>query len=239
MAMKSLFKYLFPIVVVGIFAAGAHLYEKEPDRPLAFVQKFKPSVSIKNQGALKELQKRGKPLFDGDTLRTNENGFALVQFMDKSLAKIKPDSRLIVHGEVENKQNTSTRIGLELGEIFLNVSDQGADNFEVATGTSVASVKGTKFGASAGDYFWVEEGEVVITVSRTGASVTLTDQSYGQVQEDGSIESGELSNEELEENNEDFNQMNEKMEPKVYELRFIDENGQQRVIEVKVFENEN
>lgn len=238
MVMKRLFKYLLPIIVLGLMAAGAHIY-KAPDRPLAFVQKFKPSVGIKNKGVLQNIKKRGKPLFNGDTLRTNQNGFALVQFMDKSMAKIKPDSRLIVRGEVEDKSNTSTRIGLELGEIFLNVSDQGADNFEVATKTSVASVKGTKFGASAEDYFWVEEGEVEVTVSKTGASVTLTDKSYGQVLEDGSIESGELSDEELDENNEDFSQMNEQLEPEVYELRFVEENGQQRVIEVKVYENEN
>lgn len=236
--MKSIFKYLLSCAVIGILVAGAQLYEA-PDRPLAFVQKFKPSVAVQNNSDLTGVKKRGKPLFNGDTLRTNENGFALVQFMDKSLAKIRPDSRLIVRGEVKDKQNTSTRIGLELGEIYLNVSDQGADNFEVATNTSVASVKGTKFGASHDDYFWVEEGQVEVTVSRTGESVTLNDRSYGQVTEDGTIESGELSDEELEENNEGFSGMNEKMEPEIYELRFTDENGQQRVIEVKVFENEN
>lgn len=232
--MKSIFKYLVPLVLMGFVAAGANLYKAE--RPLAFVQKFKPDVGIRNAGVLQDVKKRGKPLFNGDTLRTNENGFALVQFMDKSLAKIKPDSRLIVRGEVKDKQNTSTRIGLELGEIFLNVSDQGADNFEVATKTSVASVKGTKFGVSYDDYFWVEEGEVLVT-NRTGRSVTLTDKTYGRVKDDGSIEKGELSDEELEENNDDYEQMNEKMEPAIYELHFIDENGQQRVIELKVFEN--
>lgn len=238
MFMKSLAKYLLPLIVVGLLAVGANLYQA-PDRPLAFVQKFKPSVGIKNKGVLKNIKKRGKPLFNGDTLRTNKNGFALVQFMDKSLAKIKPDSRLIVRGEVEDKQNTSTRIGLELGEIFLNVSDQGAGDFEVATAKSVASVKGTKFGASSNDYFWVEEGEVLVTVKSTGGSVTLTKKSYAQVKEDGSIESGELTDEELEELNEVFAQMNESMDPEVYELRFIDENGQQRVIELNVYENEN
>lgn len=235
--MKSLLKYLFPVVFVGMLAAGA--LQSTPDRPLAFVQKFKPSVGVQNQSEEEDVNERGKPLFSGDTLRTDENGFALVQFMDKSLAKIKPDSRLIVRGEVEDKQNTSTRIGLELGEILLNVSDQGTDNFEVATATSVASVKGTKFGASSSDYFWVEEGEVEVTVDETGEAVTLTDRSYGQVQEDGTIESGELTKEEIEANNEEYAQMDEKMEPEIYELRFTNENGQERVIEVKVFENEN
>lgn len=236
--MKSLIKYIIPLLFVGIVATGAHLYEPV-ERPLAFVQKFKPSVAIREQGQLHAIKKRGKPLYSGDTLRTNKNGFALVQFMDKSLAKVKPDSRLIVRGEVEGKNNTSTRIGLELGEIFLNVSEQGADNFEVATSTSVASVKGTQFGATANDYFWVKEGKVEVTVSRTGQSVTLTDRSYGQVQDDGTIETGKLSEEEVEERDEEYAQMNERMKPKIYKIRFIDENGKERVIEVKVFENDN
>lgn len=236
--MRFLSKYIVPLLVIGVVATGAHLY-KSPDRPLAFVQKFKPSVGVQNMSELQRVEKRGKPLFNGDTLRTNKNGFALVQFMDKSLAKVRPDSRLIVRGEIEDKENTSTRIGLELGEIFLNVSDRGAENFEVATNSSVASVKGTQFGASANDYFWVQEGEVEITVNQTGQSVTLSDSSYAQVENDGTIESGELTKEEIDKNNEEYAGMNEKMEPEIYKLRFIDENGQQRVIEVKVFENEN
>jgi hypothetical protein len=231
-------KYLLPLLLIAFVVTGFHLEDTE-DRPLAFVQKFKPSVGVQNKGELHDVEKRGEPLYTGDTLRTNENGFALVQFMDKSLAKVKPESRLIVRGEIEDKQNSNTRIGLELGEIFLNVSEQGANNFEVATNTSVASVKGTDFGATFDDYFWVEEGEVEILVNRTGESVTLTDRSYGQVQDDGTIETGELTDDELEEKSEEYEQMNENMEPEIYELRFIDENGEEQVIEVKIFENEN
>lgn len=236
--MKKLVKYLVPLVAFAIIGTGAHVYNSD-DRPLAFVQKFKPLVGLEENGEFKDIQERGRPLFNGDTLRTNQDGFALVQFMDKSMAKIKPDSRLIVRGDIEDKENTSTRIGLELGEILLNVSERGSQSFEVATNSSVASVKGTTFGASFDDYFWVEEGEVEITSNRTDQTVTLTDNSYGQVQEDGSIESGELSDEELEERNEEYAQMNEKLEPTIYEVRFTNEDGEQRVIEVKVFENEN
>lgn len=229
-------KYLLPILAVSFIVAAAQL-DYDRDRPLAFVQKFKPSVEVQNQGQLQDVKERGNPLYSGDTLRTNQNGFALVQFMDKSLAKVKPDSRLIVEGEIEDKQNTSTRIGLELGEIFLNVSEQGQDNFEVATNTSVASVKGTEFGASFDDYYWVKEGEVEILVSRTGESVTLTDRTYGQVNDDGTIETGELTDEEIEEKDREYEEMSENVEPEIYELQFIDENGEVQVIEIKVYEN--
>lgn len=230
-------KYILPLLLVAFVATGATLKNTD-DRPLAYVQKFKPDVRVQNQGTPQVVKKRGEqPLYNGDTLRTDEKGFALVQFMDKSLAKVKPDSRLIVRGEIEDRDNSSTRIGLELGEILMNVSDQGTNNFEVATNTSVASVKGTEFGASSDDYFWVEEGEVEVLVNRTGESVTLTDRSYGQVQEDGSIESGELTEEEVEEKNQEYEQIEEESEPETYELRFIDEDGEEQVIEIKVFEN--
>ena len=236
--MKSLIKYIIPLLLIGIIAMGNVMYEPAK-RPLAFVQEFKPSVAIINNGQLNNIKERGKPLFNGDTLRTNQNGFALVQFMDKSLAKVKPNSRLIVRGEVEDKESTSTRIGLELGEIYLNVSEQGSDDFEIATGTSVATVKGTEFGATASDYFWVKEGEVEVTVGYTGETVTLTDRNYGQVHEDGTIEKGELSEEQIEQRDEEYARINEQTDPEIYEVRFIDGNGQERVIELKVFENDN
>jgi len=228
---------LLGLLLVGLIVAGAVWHNNTANRPLAYVQKFKPEVGVQNAGQYQDIRKRGKPLFNGDTLRTNENGFALVQFMDKSLAKVKPQSRLIVEGEVEDKQNTSTRIGLEAGEIFLNVTEQGRDNFEVATNTTVASVKGTDFGAESNDYFWVEEGEVELLVSETGESVTLTDSEYGQVQDDGSIDTGQMTDEEMQERNQDYDEMEENVEPEVYEIRFIDSNGQEQVIEIKVFEN--
>lgn len=229
-------KYILPLLLVGFIAAGAHLKDTA-DRPLAYVQKFKPAVGVQNQGPLQNVEERGKPLYTGDTLRTDESGFALVQFMDKSLAKVKPDSRLIVQGEIEDKNNSNTRIGLELGEILLNVSEQGTDNFEVATNTAVASVKGTNFGATHEDYYWVEEGEVEVLVNNTGESVTLTDRGYGQVQEDGTIESGELSEEEVEERNQEYEEMEENTDPETYELRFVDEDGEEQIIEIKVYEN--
>ena len=231
-------RYVIPIITVALAVMGAHLYSGS-DRPLAVVEKFKPNVGIESQGVINRIEERGKPLFSGDTLRTDQDGFALVQFMDKSLAKVKPDSRLIVSGKVEGKDNTSARIGLELGEIFLNVSEQGADNFQVATNTSVASVKGTEFGASANDYFWVKEGEVEIRVKETGDTVTLTNNTYGQVEDDGTITTGDFTDDEVDNKEEEYEEMDEKMEPEVLELRFIDENGQEQVIEVKVFENEN
>jgi len=223
--------------LLGAISFGAYL-EKPAKRPLAFVRKFKPTVGLQKLGKLKDIKKRGKPLYNGDTLQTGKNGFALVQFMDKSLAKVRPQSRLIVRGKVKGKQNTSTRIGLELGKIFLNVAHQGANKFEVATQTSVATVKGTKFGASADDYFWVERGVVEVRSNRSGKKVSLTKNHYGRVKDDGNIVTGKLNPKQIKKKEDKYSSLTEQLKPKVYKLQFIDGNGQKRVITIKVFKNE-
>lgn len=230
-------KLLVAVFLLGLIASDAIPLERN-DRPLAFVRKFKPDVEVTNE-QVETISKRGEALFNGDTLRTDEHGFALVQFMDKSLAKVKPESRLLIQGDIQNdtKQNATTRIGIEIGEIFLNVTEQGDNNFEVATSTSVASVKGTGFGATFDDYYWVIEGEVEISVTDTDETATLTDRMYAQVNDDGTIETGVLSDEEIESRNEEYALLEDKLDPDTIRIRFTDEDGREQVIELKVFEN--
>lgn len=223
------------MVIMGLVAADLAVTEKA-DRPLAFVRKFKPDIYVKNQGP-EEKANKANPLYSGDTLRTDDSGFALVQFMDKSIAKVKPSSRLVVRGEVTGKNNTSARISLEAGEIFLNVIPRTTSDFEVATETSVATVKGTQFGANSSNYFWVIEGVVGLFSNNTGQSVDLKEKMFGQVNDDGSIETGELTDEELENLNEGYDELEGGFEEKVIKLRFRDENGQIREIELKYYEN--
>ncbi len=234
---RGSFKLVIPLFLVGMIASDVIPVEVD-DRPLAFVRKFKPDVEVTNQ-QVESISKRGEALFNGDTLQTDQKGFALVQFMDKSLAKVKPESRLLVQGELQNdtKQNATTRIGLEVGEIFLNVTEQNDNNFEVATSTSVASVKGTSFGASDDDYFWVTEGIVEISVNETGNVAELTEKMFARVNDDGTIETGELTDEEIERRNQEYAQMEEMLDPDSIQLRFIDENGQEQTIELKIFDN--
>src|SRR5699024_7206414 len=155
---------LFGAIAVG--AVSANLFDHFlKDRPLAYIRKFRPSVLLLSE---KETGiKRAAPLFAGDSLGTNDNGLALVQFMDKSIVKVQSNSMLIIEGKAEGSDNVTTRILLEAGDIFSNVTKRPTNNFEVATNTDVASVKGTQFGASADNYFWVGEGIVALTSLKT------------------------------------------------------------------------
>ncbi|MDZ7716225.1 MAG: FecR family protein [Balneolaceae bacterium] len=237
---KTKFIYLIASVVVFVVLAGMVSSEffNKPDRVLAYVKKFRPTANIQN--AEKEIEaQKASPLYSGDTLSTNPQGFALVQFMDKSFAQVKPNSQLIVNGSVENDKSTTARIVLETGEIFLNVTKRANSDFEVATNSSVASVKGTQFGARFNDYYYVLEGLVELLSNQTGETINLEANTFGQVNEDGSIDKGELSEDEVDKLKEENSEFDENLEPKVLKLRFRDENGQLREIEIEYFENDN
>lgn len=180
----------------------------------------------------------GEKLFNGDSLLTNEDGFALVFFMDRSIAKVKPNSMLIVNGQVGITSKVSnTRINLKRGEIFLEVAPQGANDFEVATSRSLASVKGTQFGSKSDGYIWVQEGQVDVTALNSGQTVSLFEKMFAKVDDQGNeIDSGTLSTDELDGLNQGYDEMDSDLIKKKIILRFRDQNGQIREIKIDAFE---
>ena len=237
---KTKFTNLISLFAVSIVIAGmvsTEIFDK-PDRVLAYVKKFKPTANINNVNKQIEAQK-ASPLYSGDTLSTNQNGFALVQFIDKSFAQIKPNSQLIVNGTVDNDKSTTARIVLETGEIFLNVTKRANSDFEVETNAAVASVKGTEFGVRFDNYFYVLEGLVELASKQTGEILSLEANTFAQVENGGAMEKGQLSENEVAQLAEESSEFTESLEPKVLKLRFRDENGQIREVEIEYFENDN
>jgi len=206
------------------------------ERPLALVTRLIPSLMVTNLQRDLAAEK-GSELFSGDTLRTDENGYALVVFMDRSTAKVRPQSRMIVRGEIDRQQNSSSIINLTNGEMFLEVDKRPNNEIDVATSTSVASVKGTKFGARFDGYFWVEEGTVEVRVIETGETVTLTAGMFAQVNEDGTeVETGTLSDGDLNSLASDYKILDNELTEKRLILRFRDANGQLQEEEVIYYE---
>jgi len=141
------------------FVTGLVFASYGSERPLAIIRRFKPDVSIKHAESQDwELAKMAAKLYDSDTLKTDNNGYAAVQFMDNSLVKVKPKSLLIIRGEVLDKNSTASRIAVEIGEVFLNVTKRQSQ-FEVQTPSAVASVKGTSLSSSV-----TEDGSTIVTV---------------------------------------------------------------------------
>jgi hypothetical protein len=86
--------------------------------------------------------RRGSRLVDKDKLTTGKNGFAALRFIDdKSTVRIRSNSTCQINAKKENK-TILKNIFLEAGAIYARVTQQ-RDRFQVATPTSVASVKGT------------------------------------------------------------------------------------------------
>ena len=229
------------LALAGILSLGwvsAEVYNYlNPDRPLAYVRRFRPDVRLLPKNIMAD---RGEPLFNGDTLRTDNRGYAAVQFMDKSYAKVKPKSELIVRGDVKNTNSITTNIVLKGGEILLEITERRAGNeFEVTTSTAVASVKGTKFGVQENSsYFWVEEGLVDLQSRATGNTVQLAAMMFGQINADNTITTGEITREQLLQLNEDYESLNKSVtDPKIIKFRFRDKDGEWREIELKYYEN--
>lgn len=231
-------------VIVGSMLASDLYIPVEQERPLAIVRRFKPQVELasgEKEFILNLTDNLGEQLFSGDTLSTNEDGYALVVFMDNTIAKVKPESMLIVEGESLADSKISTRkINLETGEIFMEVEPVGSGTFEVATSRSLASVKGTRFGTKAFGYVWVEEGQVDVTATNSGQTVSLFERMFAEVDENGnSIQSGTLTNEELNNLGLGYDELDEDLIERTIILRFRDANGQIREIPVNIFEKGN
>ncbi len=248
--MKKLYTTAVPLILTLVLASmlGSDLYKpvivEEAERPLAIVRRFKPQVqlnSVEKKFVLDLTENVGEQLFNGDTLSTNKDGYALVIFMDNSIAKVKPESMLIVQGEsLASSKISDRRINLENGEIFMEVEPLGSGTFEVATSRSLASVKGTKFGTKAYGYVWVEEGQVDVTATNSGQTISLFEKMFAEVDNSGNnIDSGTLSDDELEDLEEGYDELDEDLIERVIILRFRDANGQIREIPVNIFEKGN
>ena len=237
--MKYLNKFT-PLLFVILYVGSLIGYESgkiiNPEREIAIVRKYLPTVDV-NGNERDTIIETGTSLFSGDTLSTDENGYALVLFMDQSVVTVRPLSQLIIRGEIDRNQTARTRIDLNRGGVFMNVNRRGDNEFEVTTSSTVATVKGTTFGAQSGGYYWVEEGEVEVMALQSGQAVSVLSGMFAQVDETGTdIITGQLSDNELEQLGREYKTLDEELIQKRLILRFRDSNGQVIEENVEYFE---
>ena len=237
--MKYLNKFT-PLLFVILYVGSLIGYESgkiiNPEREIAIVRKYLPTVDV-NGTERDTIIETGTSLFSGDTLSTDENGYALVLFMDQSVVTVRPLSQLIIRGEIDRNQTARTRIDLNRGGVFMNINRRGDNEFEVTTSSTVATVKGTTFGAQSGGYYWVEEGEVEVMDLQSGQAVSVLSGMFAQVDETGTdIITGQLSDNELEQLGREYKTLDEELIQKRLILRFRDSNGQVIEENVEYFE---
>jgi hypothetical protein len=210
-------------------------------RPLAIVRRFKPMVRIKESSKPNWVDAQmAFQLFDRDTLRTGADGYAVLQLVDNSLARVRPNSELVIRGEQNARGGLNSRIQVESGELSLKVEGR-VSQYEVATSSSVASVKGTEFTTRIlpnGDTeFTCLSGVVEVMALGTGQTVSLTRRRRAVVDMEGTnITVNTVSTREVRQTQNQSQQLDAAAKPKSIRLRFVNPDGQVREIEIRYFE---
>jgi hypothetical protein len=126
---------------------------------------FKPNLAI------------GTPLFSEDHIKTGNDGYAVLVFLDdKSQIKIRENSEMIIRGQ-RGSEAISKNISMSFGTLKAEISPQRKGDFVIATPTSVASVKGTVFWVQSdpvnGDVFYGLSGQIEVTNNESGATIVV------------------------------------------------------------------
>ncbi len=214
---------------------------RAPARPLAIVRRFRPMVQIRDTGNVEWVEaKVAFQLFDKDTLRTEKDGYAVLQLVDNSLARVRPNSVLVIRGEPNARNGLNSRIHVESGEVNLRVEGR-VSQYEVATPSAVAAVKGTEFTtrilSDGSSEFTVFSGVVEVTANASGRTQSLTRRRRAVVDADGNgIVTNTISNQEIRRSQNEYTQLDTSAKPKVIRIRFINASGQVQEVEVQYFE---
>ena len=163
--------FLGLLLVFGLvsfaFAENAVLLKKHGD------------VKVKRTDAAKFTSEinTGDRLAPGDTLRTGTEGFAALLYEDdKSMIKVRPNSLFsLVEETIVSEQ--VRKIRMKQGQVLLKVTGEKQVKYQLATATSVASVKGTEFwtltDGNGNDRFVGVEGTVEIVNTVSGDTLEL------------------------------------------------------------------
>lgn len=225
--MKSnIMKIIGALMLTGLILSLTVLWaDAGADKTVAVVLKSVGEVQVKGAKGWSKVDK-GSKLLSGDQIQTKKDGFAAVMFLDdKSVVKVKPNSVLKIQGTYEGK-SISKQVVMDVGEMFVQVSKQKG-SFQVATPTSVASVKGTEF--------WVIEGmdgtkviglegliELLNNISQEKINVTAGQTAFSG--KDGSISVSPTKEEDIP----DTGALEEEIK-----IKFRDADGKEKEIKIK------
>lgn len=211
-------------------------------QPLAIVRRFRPTVNVRESGKQEWVEARvAQQLFHSDTLRTEQDGYAVVQMVDNSLIRVRPNSMLIIRGDVNDRGGVNTRIDMEQGGINLQVSGRVSE-FEVTTQTSVAAVKGTQFSVvinpDGSTTIVCFSGEIEVTARNTGQSVDLRRGRRAIIDTQGrSVRAERVSVREMRRLEAAEVQMEASSIPDVLRIRLRNAEGDIREVEIPYFRN--
>ena len=137
--MNFLLKIIF-VTILSLSITDLSIAQKK--KPVATI--FKPVGTVDYKTGEKDWTKAkpATPLIAGDIIRTQENSFAIVKFLENSIIRVQEKSEVTISGEI-TKGEFSKNVYLQRGEVGFQVKKRLNEKFEFSTPTSVASIRGT------------------------------------------------------------------------------------------------
>jgi len=147
-----------------------------PEKDIALVLKTAGQVQINSNNGAWQNVARGARLNAGAEVRTGDQALAAIVFTDdKSLLKVRSNSKVVINGKRETAASGSQRIfktiSMEFGELWAKVT-KGNAPFRVETPAGVAAVKGTIFYSlidSEGKFYIICLDGVVELINKLGS----------------------------------------------------------------------
>jgi hypothetical protein len=185
---------LFIILLLSCSAALQAPAQKK--KPVATIFKPVGTVDLKTADKDWTKAKAATPLVAGDIVRTQENSFAIVKFLENSIVRVQEKSEVTISGEIA-KGEFSKNVYLQRGEVGFDVKKRPNEKFEFSTPTSVASIRGTGglliAGQDSNDVLILGTGNVDFKnlISNTVSNVKAGQTAYSMA--DGSVKVQESS----------------------------------------------
>lgn len=144
--------FINTFIALALLIQGATVLRAADDKDVALVLKTLGKVELNKQGYSSwAAAKRGNRLNSGEVVRTGDKSLAAIVFTDdKSLLKVRSNSRITVTGQREEDNSIVKRIQLSFGQIWAKVTKQRS-SMRVESPSGVATVKGTEFNCLVAD----------------------------------------------------------------------------------------
>jgi hypothetical protein len=173
----------------------------EASKPIAAVHKPVGAVEFQTSGKAWKKATAATPLLSGDRVKTGENSFVIIKFIENSVLRLQEKSEITIRGEKENKE-FSKNVHVDRGQLAFNVKKRANEKFEFSTPTSVASIRGTEgmliSGADSNDVLILATGIVDFTNLISNQTVTVTANQAAVSSANGQITVQQLTPEQLE-----------------------------------------
>lgn len=228
---RAIFGALTLLFCASVATASPNKAKKsEPNRApvadVAIVIKTVKDVQAKIGNQPFKPAQRGQNLNSGDAVKTGEQSFSILRFVDGSVIRVQENSEIKVRGEKSDGKMEKV-VDINFGKLGFNVKQKPGEQFRFTSPTSVASIKGT-----SGAYLSDNEGSSLTIVEGKGELETRDGKKY----EVGAGETafvnvnGESGKRKATQNELNSASVSSKTGP--FKVRFLDADGNERILEI-------